>query len=519
MPVASAQTTTPPAPRSVPNAEWPAGHAPAVHDIVVPVVLVVAADGAIVGVELEASLDPALDAAAITTAARWTFEPARDPQGKPVRAKIRGIVRFKGVPPAPPAAPVEPQAQPATTASTPVKPLEVRVVGEAPPRSASESVQKRDVIEAAPHRTASDLLAVVPGLFVTQHSGQGKAHQIFLRGFDAVHGQDVEIWVAGAPVNEVSNVHGQGYADLHFAMPEVVKQLRSQPGTYDPRQGDFAVAGSLSYDLGFAEPGLTLSGTLGSYGERRLFLAYHPEGAPDTTFAAFETESTDGFGPSRAARRTSAIAQVSYELGSTATLRAMISTYAARFDSAGVLRLRDIDRGSVDRFATYDPKQGGDSSRTQIVLALGHEDDRERSSWSLSPYFILRSLRLRSDFTGYLVDNVNGDSEQQVNQAITVGGTGYYRRRLKVFSDDDALEGGFSVRNDWVQQSQRRLSIVDDHTTKTLVDAAIRATDVAGYLDASVRPLRRLTVRGGLRVDGLSYGVQDQVDGASGAPR
>ena len=80
------------------------------------------------------------------------------------------------------------------------------------------------MLRAAPHRTGSDLLLTVPGVFVTQHSGEGKAHQIFFRGFDAIHGQDIEFWVAGAPVNEVSNLHGQGYADLHFVIPEVVKR-------------------------------------------------------------------------------------------------------------------------------------------------------------------------------------------------------------------------------------------------------------------------------------------------------
>jgi hypothetical protein len=398
-------------------------------------------------------------------------------------------------------------------------PISVTVTGEGPPRSASEVVRKRDVLQAAPSRTASDLLKLVPGVFITQHSGQGKAHQIFLRGFDAVHGQDLEMWVGGAPVNEVSNIHGQGYADMHFVMPEVVKQIRAKPGTFDPRQGDFAVAGSIAFDLGYDEPGVTASLTLGSFGERRIFLAYHPENAPDTTFAAFEAQSTDGFGPSRAARRTSAIGQATYALGSFATARVMASTYAARFDSAGVLRLRDIESGAVDRFATYDPRQGGDSSRTQVVLALGNEDEAERSTWSIAPYFVARALRLRSDFTGYLEDPVDGDSTQQSNEALTVGMTGFYRRKLRIFSPEDGLEAGVFARNDWIEQSQRRLSVVNDRTTKTLVDAKIRATDAGGYVDASVRPVRRVMVRGGVRVDGLSYAVQDQAGEAAGAAR
>ena len=104
---------------------------------------------------------------------------------------------------------------------------QVEVTGQRKVKSASTRAIGRDVLEAAPQRTGSDLLRTVPGVFLSQHSGEGKAHQIFLRGFDAVHGQDVELWVGGAPVNDVSNIHGQGYADLHFVIPEVVQGRRA----------------------------------------------------------------------------------------------------------------------------------------------------------------------------------------------------------------------------------------------------------------------------------------------------
>ncbi len=544
---AAAHDVTLPALKQQAAPEWPRGEVEA-HDVIVPLIVTVNTDGRVAAVEVEISVGPDFDAAALRAAAGWTFQPAtRD--GVAIKTKIRAVARFVGrstpapaasPPPTPPAAvtadpphahgPNVPHAHgsgaPHTHAPAPANPppavplpLSVQIVGDGPARGASDLVQKRDVLAAAPHRTASDLLAVVPGVFVTQHSGQGKAHQIFLRGFDAVHGQDLEIWVAGAPVNEVSNVHGQGYADMHFVMPEVVKQIRSRPGTYDPRQGDFAVAGSLGFDLGLAEPGVTGALTLGMFGERRVFLAYHPANTPDSTFAAFETQSTDGFGPSRAARRTSAIGQVTYDLGSSTTARVMASTYSARFDSAGVLRLSDVDGGLVDRFATYDPRQGGDSSRSQVVLALGSTDDAEASSWTFAPYFIARHLRLRSNFTGFLENPVEGDSTQQINEAITVGTTGSYRRHLHLLSSDDAIEAGISIRNDWIEQSQLRLAAGNDRTTKTMVKASIRATDVAGYLDAKLIPIRRVVLRGGIRIDGLSYATEDQVEASAGAAR
>lgn len=401
---------------------------------------------------------------------------------------------------------------------------EVTVRGAEPARSASGRALDQRELQAAPHRNASELLLSVPGVFVSQHSGEGKAHQIFFRGFDAVHGQDVEIGAGGAPVNEVSNVHGQGYADLHFLIPEVVRRIRSTPGTYDPRQGDFAVAGSLDFDLGYAEPGVTAQAEFGSFGTRRFFLGYHPEGADPATFGAFELAATDGFGPSRAARHASGMGQAVHDFGGGLRARVLGSAYAGRFDSAGVLRESDIDAGRVDRFATYDPKQGGHSSRTGFVLELRKSaGEGESDGWSLQPYAVFRSLGLRSNFTGSLTSG-EGDSIQQLNDATTLGMRGHYRRTLLLLSQHDALEAGVSLRTDAIHQTQHRLSSLNDRVTDDIaspgVDADVRATNAAGYVDAELHPIRRVTLRGGLRMDGLSYLTEEksgQTRSAAGA--
>lgn len=366
----------------------------------------------------------------------------------------------------------------------------------------------------------------VPGVLISQHGGEGEAHQIFFRGFDAVHGQDVEIWAGGAPVNEVSNIHGQGYADLHFLIPEVVQEIRSTPGNYDPTQGDFAVAGSLRFTFGYAEPGVTAKAGLGSFGARRYLLAYHPKEASEQTFGAVEVYKSDGFGPSRSNRRGSAIAQTTYDFGSGVTGRALATAYAARFDSAGVLRLDDIESGRVERLATYDPKQGGSSSRLQLVLELSNEaeaaEGAEPSRWSFSPYVVLRSLKLRNNFTGFLTSS-EGDSQQQRNDATTLGATASYRRVVKFLSKRDTLEAGISLRNDSIEQSQHRLSLRNDRVTddgqQLGIEAKIRATDAAGYVDATLHPIHRVTLRGGLRLDALSYLTEDDGGKSQGQTR
>ncbi|HEU4406176.1 MAG TPA: TonB-dependent receptor [Polyangiaceae bacterium] len=554
---ARAHDLTPPVPHEQPAAAWPEGR-PSRHDVIVPVLLVVDAEGAVSEAAVEVSLGPAFDAAALDVAKRWRFEPAKS-EGKTVRAKVRAAVRFVGdpaaseaaAPPAPPppravagsappptaaagSAPPSASASPAPRPD-PVVPVghgerehqrrnEVRIVGEAPVRSASEVVRDRKIIGAAPHRTGGDVLRIVPGMTVTQHSGEGKAQQIFYRGFDAVHGQDVEFWVAGAPVNDVSNVHGQGYADLHFVMPEVIRSVRAQPGPYDARQGDFAIAGTVRMDVGYDEPGLTAKTQAGSFGAWRNFVAYHPSSMGPETFAAVETYATDGFGPARAARRQSAVTQAVVPLGSDVTLRAMASAYATRYDSAGVVRLRDVETGAIGRFGAYDGDQGGHSSRAQAVLELARSWEGGR--WSFAPFAVARTLGLQSNFTGYLQNPASGDLVAQTNDATTFGVTGSYRRALALTSARDAVEGGVYARVDRIRQTQTRPNGVDappganvtDPTRE--VDAAIEAADVAGYADAELHPLKRVTLRGGLRLEGLSYVARDRrPDGSRGTPR
>lgn len=514
---ARAHEVAPPKVKTETLGAWPDGRADT-HDVVVPVVLTVNDEGHVESAEIDVSVGAELDAAAIAAAKTWIFEPAlRD--GKPVPARIRAAVRFVGAPPKDP-----PPIAPTTTVAAPAEPMQsVHVEGSAPPRSASDVVRGREVVMAAPHRTASDVLNVVPGVFVTQHSGEGKAHQIFLRGFDAVHGQDVELWVGGIPVNEVSNIHGQGYADLHFVMPEVIRDVTSTPGTFDPRQGDFGVAGTVRMRLGYPEVGATAKGTIGSFGTRRLFLAYHPKDTSEETFAAFEDYKTDGFGPNRAARRGSMIAQGTHDFANGVSLRVLGSTYTGRFDSAGVVPAEDIESGRLDRFAVLDPKQGGFSVRHQVLLEL-HEDD-EDSRWSIAPFLVFRTLHLRQNFTGFFLDTqrggsgrLNSDNTQQINDSTTAGVTASYSKQVTLLSKRDSIEVGVYGRYDVIDQSQRRLSDVDDTPIATLVDANVRATDVAGYADLSLHPFSKLALRGGFRADALSYAVQDRVIDGNAVP-
>jgi len=116
----------------------------------------------------------------------------------------------------------------------------------------SQTTKELNVVSAIdlrvlPVQSSQEILRKVPGLFIGQHAGGGKAEQIFLRGFDIDHGTDVSITVDGMPVNMVSHAHGQGYADLHFLIPETVQSIDYGKGPYYSQVGNFGTAGYVQF--------------------------------------------------------------------------------------------------------------------------------------------------------------------------------------------------------------------------------------------------------------------------------
>lgn len=398
-------------------------------------------------------------------------------------------------------------------------PYQIFVLADRPPRAASDWTLELGVSRTAPQAGGSgaELLRRAPGFFISQHSGEGKAHQIFLRGFDAVHGQDTEITAGGIPVNEVSNIHAQGYADLHFVIAEAVRELRVVEGAYDPRQGDFAVAGSLAFDLGLTRRGLLARFTAGQHGLVRTMLAWGPEDQPEATFVAAELARGDGFGPSRAWSRAGAIGQVQLPLSPSLSLRLLVTSYAARFDSAGVLREDDLTSGGYGRFDTHDPRQGGSSARHSALFEVTHRSDG--TSGAASGYAILRDLRLRNNFTGFLL-SPEGDRTEQTNSAITTGGQAHYYRRL--LGRTLTAEVGVSFRHDRVEQSQYRVRFVDGSPQvsdpggspsagqlQDDVAAELGITHLGIYGDLTLRPASWISLRAGLRGDSLAFDIYD----------
>jgi len=385
---------------------------------------------------------------------------------------------------------------------------EAVVRGDGPRRSASDETFDTRLLRNVPRASAADYLTLAPGFLLSQHGGDGKAHQIFLRGFDAQHGQDVEFTVGGAPVNEVSNVHGQGYADLNFIIPEVVDRLRVLEGPYDPHQGDFAVAGSARFDLAAPQAGVMVRGAYGMFNTARVVAVLSPWNERRDTFLAGELARSDGYGVNRASSRAAAMGQYTREFGTNGTVRLLAYSYSARFDSPGVVREDDYQAGRVDFFGTYDRQQGGFSSRHGVVgeIAFGAPDDRT----SFTAFGTLRDFRIRENFTGFAID-ARGDRYEQTYDAGTVGLTASHRHRFRALGRVQAWEVGLSARHDITTQAMRRQRFNDGVTYATPVDADVNATDIGVFLDAELRLIPRVTLRGGVRADALAYLIDDRV--------
>jgi iron complex outermembrane recepter protein len=492
------------------------------------------ASGQVGPIDVVEAPDPLLVEAAVGALQQWTFEPARR-DAVPVAARI--LVPFTFEPPSPapppPAAPVLPAPVARAEARAPEPPPpeaatgEVLVVGKrdaaAAPRSASDYHMHRDVLAAAPHSEGAEVLRAAPGLYLARPEGGAVAHRYVLRGFDSDHGQDIEFKVGGIPVNLPSHIHGQGYADLGFLIAETVDGLRVMEGVHDPRQGDFAVAGSIDVDLAVRQRGILLKGGYGSFGTIQALGLWAPQAELADTFGAVNFEQTLGFGPNRKAAAGSAVLQYGF---STEHWRyALLGILrAARAESPGVVRKDDVEAGRVDFYGVYPlpTAEGQNALNERLIVGLrGNYTGDDGDTGGLGLWSSIDGFALRENFTGFLERSQTlagvygrGDLIAQNNLTRSLGFWANYRtapRRLP-FNTEFSLELGASGRLDQVDQTQNLLDAsVRGQSWDRRVDASILGVDLGGYGDLDVHVGEAVRVRVGMRADALSYDVNDRL--------
>ncbi len=393
-----------------------------------------------------------------------------------------------------------------TAAAAPDDAEEVVVEGTADLGTATSRTLDAEAVEAMPARSADELLRAVPGLQMSAHGGRGKAFQFLLRGFDAEHGADFAVTAEGVPLNEPSNVHGQGYLDLSFLPVSLVSGLTLRKGSYAAEVGDFALTGDADYALGLVDPGLQAESTVGTDRGGRGFVAWRPRSGSADDFAVAELEGAQGVGDGRRYDQVRAAVGAHQQLTDGTTLRGAAFVYQGHFESPGVLRSDDLDEGLVPFFGAYPEHGDGESSRAVAFGLLRHAGARGSSQvlvWTQA-----RALRLDQNFTGYLRQPERGDGARQTVQSAAVGARSAGSLVVPIARRDQALRGGLDLRGDHLTVGERAVTTAGV-PWQARIDARVRQSDVAGWGEVRAQLGPHVSVVPGLRVERLDFAVSD----------
>jgi TonB dependent receptor/TonB-dependent Receptor Plug Domain len=285
--------------------------------------------------------------------------------------------------------------------------------------AASQGVVTPTQIARRPLLRAGDALETVPGLLISQHSGEGKANQYYLRGFNLDHGTDFATTIEGVPVNMPTHAHGQGYTDLNFVIPELVSGIDYRKGTYSAEDGDFSSAGSarISYRHTLASPMVSL--TAGDEGYRRILVGLSPALPSGSLLGAIELLRNDGpwVHPDDYQKLNGLIR---YDNGGPERrLSAIAMGYDGRWNSTDQIPKRAIAAGTTSRFGAIDPSDGGTSYRYSLTTEF--QEVAPRSRTRVSAYILAYDVDLFSNFTYFLNDTLNGDQIEQADQRVVTG--------------------------------------------------------------------------------------------------
>ncbi|MDP1734816.1 MAG: TonB-dependent receptor [Sulfuritalea sp.] len=394
------------------------------------------------------------------------------------------------------------------------------LIGEA--ASASEGTVTAKQLESRPLLRPAEILEVIPGLIISQHSGDGKANQYYLRGFNLDHGTDFATSVMGMPVNQPTHGHGQGYLDLQFLIPELVEHMHYRKGPYAAEVGDFATAGSASieYFRKLDEPFAQLS--VGQNGYRRGLLAGSPSAGNGHLLYAVEwTENNGPWQTPENIGKWNVLLRYSHGTEDNGwSLAAM--TYRAQWTSTDQVPQRALDAGLISRFGNLDASDGGRSSRHSLS---GESSARTPDRWlRASAYLIDSKLNLWSNFTFCLNDLANngncnrGDQFEQADArkiyGFNLAATWYekpaglpanFTLGLQSRTDDIGKVGLYAT-------SQRKRS-------GTVREDSVRESSVSLYGEAQVQWLERFRSIVGLRGDAYRFKVDSDTAANSGRAR
>jgi outer membrane receptor protein involved in Fe transport len=382
--------------------------------------------------------------------------------------------------------------------------------------AASQGAVTSKLIANRPALRTGELLEFVPGLIVTQHSGDGKANQYFLRGFNLDHGTDFATYVDDVPVNMRTHAHGQGYTDLNFLIPELVGRIDYKKGPYFAEEGDFASAGAAHMGLMNQLPQGIASLTAGSNGYMRALLADSFKAHDGTLLYGLDVGRNNGpWDNPEEARRYNGILR--YTGGTKAdgfNLTAM--AYHNTWNSTDQIPLRAVQSGQIDRFGAIDPSDGGSTSRYSLNYAMHKRD--QNHLFEMNAYVVHSKLDLFSDFTYFMDNPVTGDQFHQSEKRNMVGVNAAQTWFGKMGRFDVQNKIGLQTRYDDISPIGLYSTQNRQYVSTTREDS-VKEGSIGVFGENTTQWLDKFRTVAGLRYDVYNFNVNSNIAGNSGSAR
>ena len=366
-------------------------------------------------------------------------------------------------------------------------------------------------IAVNPVNSSQDVLKKVPGLFIGQHAGGGKAEQIFLRGFDIDHGTDINITVDGLPVNMVSHAHGQGYADLHFLIPETINKIDFGKGPYYENKGNFNTAGFVNFKTKRKLENNSLKLELGKFNTSRLLGMFNLfEKNNQNSYVSAEFLSADGpFESPQNFNRINLFGKYTNLISNTDKIGITLSHFTSKWDASGQIPQRAVDSGEISRFGAIDDTEGGNTSRNNLLINYDKSIDKETSLKS-SLYLSQYDFELYSNFTFFLEDPINGDQIRQKENRLIYGLNSEYETDFFSNKIDGSWNAGISLRHDQSLDNELSRTANRSETLEQIQLGDIYETNLGAYIGSKLN-IDKWTFNPSIRIDYFDFQYNDSL--------
>ena len=366
-------------------------------------------------------------------------------------------------------------------------------------------------LQLNPVRSAQEVLQRVPGLIIAQHAGGGKAEQIFLRGFDIDHGTDIKISVDGMPVNMVSHAHGQGYSDLHFLIPETIETIDFGKGPYYADQGNFGTAGYVNFKTKDRLESSQISMEYGQFNTIRTLGLFDLLGQKEKQDAYLAVEYLLTDGPVESPQnfnRLNVMGKYNHYFENDDRLSILVSRFQSRWDASGQIPQRLVDSGEISRFGFVDNTEGGNTSRTNVLL----EHTRtlsNRSFLKTNAFYTTYDFELYSNFTFFLEDPVNGDQIRQRENRNIFGFQSQLFQNYNIGNTAVELNAGLGLRYDDVDENELSRSLNRRITLEQIAFGDVDESNLEAFAQANF-DFGKWQIIPGLRVDAFVFSYENQ---------